>query len=340
MASVGLDIGSYAIKVVRLSSKKDSFTVEAVGSTYNPVGQFLPENSGQQAQLAEAVKKLLTELKLSNQAVRLALPELQVFTNIISMPVLTEAELSSAIQWEAEQHLPVGLAEVNLEYAVLSRPKKSTNGDEKMKVLLVASKKELVERVLTFARQLGAEVMGLESVLLSVSRTFSSWSTDAPVLLCHCGALSTDMAVLDGGLFLVNHSVPTGGLALTRAIEKVLGLEPSQAEEYKRSYGLEEQELEGKVRGAILPVLNSIVAEIRKTVQYFQSEFPDRPVKRFILSGGGAYLPGLVSYLADAFSLEVVLGNPFERMAAEQVKLPRESALFSVAAGLAMVEGE
>ena len=79
---------------------------------------------------------------------------------------------------------------------------------------------------------------------------------------------------------------------------------------------------------------------VRKTAQYFQSENADKPIKEVLLSGGSAYLPSLVGYMANTFAIPVSIGNPFENFSlASGVKLSEQTSSFSVAAGLAIKEG-
>lgn len=335
---VGIDIGSYSVRVASVDGGGNQPKLSAMGSVYNPTGQFLPDQELQVNQLAGEIKKLLGEHKLSGKAAVLALPEAEAFTTIVNMPLLTDAELSSAAQWEAEQHLPVALNDVHLEYEVLSRPKKGS-GDNKMRVLMVAAKKVTVEKVLHMMDKAGVEVVAVETVNLAVGRALANhpWFASESTLICHFGALSVDMQVVQSGEMMLFHSIPTAGLALTRALEKGLGLDPSQAEEYKRTYGLDERQLEGKVRAALMPVLSSVVAEMRKTVQYYQSEWTGGlPVKRIVVSGGGAYLPHLVNSLAKVLSLEVSIANPFDTVKlSSHMSIPNDAAAYTAALGLA-----
>ncbi|OGV91704.1 hypothetical protein A3A66_02200 [Microgenomates group bacterium RIFCSPLOWO2_01_FULL_46_13] len=335
--TVGLDIGSYAIKLVGLDHQGGKFVVRSLGSAYNPVGQVLPKEEAGTVQLAETIKKLLAEQKVLGQPVFLALPETEAFTSVVTMPILTDAELSSAIQWEAEQHIPVSLDEVNLEYTVLRRPPKGS-GEEKMTVLLAAASKSRVNQLVTLMERVGVEPAGLETSLIALSRVFSAKTNQSgATVITNISALSTDLVIIDDGFIVTTHSVPTGGLALTRAVEKSLGLDPSHAEEYKRSYGLMENQLEGKVRNSLLPVFNSLVGEVRKTIQYFRSERPETNLKSVIVTGGGAYLPGIVAFLANSLSVEVAIGNPFEAMEVRSGSaFSQEVATFAIATGLAM----
>lgn len=333
---VGVDVGSYALKAVGLSGHGQRASVGFAGSVFNPVGQFLPADEAAFNQLVGALHQLAQEYKFGSRPVATMLPEALAYTSIVSMPYLSEAELASSIHWEAEQHIPVPLEEVELEYEVLYRPKKGAPG-EKMQVLIVAAKKDMVQRTVTLFREAGLELVHLETSLLASLRGIeANMPKDHGVAILNLGALSTDIMIVDEGKPVLTYTIQTGGLVLTRAIQQGLGLSGQQAEEYKRSYGLDESQLEGKVRQAMDPVMHILVGEIRKALQYYQSGKTNASVHSILLTGGGSYLPGLPTYFTEALSAEVSVVNPFSGLdAAAGVELPKDGATYAVALGLA-----
>lgn len=340
MAIVGLDIGSYSIKVVEIEKKGDQTSLLAIGSTYNPVGHFLPIEEKQYELLLNQIKTMLVEKKLTGKKVALSLPESYVYSSIVEMPWLSDAELSSAIAWEAEQHLPVSLDSVNLEYSIIHRPENQNQG--KMKLLLVAAKKEIVERLISTMEFLEMDLVTVEPASLALGRSFAMGvhADEGASLLCNLGALSTDIVVIADGKPVFMHSISTGGLALTRSVEKGLGLQPSQAEEYKRSYGLLRDQLEGKVAMSLTTILNTILAELKKSIQFYQSEGGGQ-IRKIVLYGGSAYLPSLVGHITEVLGTETVIANPFENFQFKEGEhLPKETASFGVASGLSLREEE
>lgn len=333
---VGIDVGSYSVKAVTLSGVQSKPRLMGVGSAYNPVGQFLPNDEAHFNQLAATIKQLSVEQKFAGRPVATALPESLAYTSIITMPYLSDAELASSIHWEAEQHIPVPLEEVQLEYQVLHKPKKGTVG-EKMHVLLVASKKTLVDRVTLLFQTAGLELVHMETGLLACYRSvMSQIPQDQGTMLIHMGALSTDLLILEGGRLTLSYSIQTGGLVFTRAIQQGLGLTGQQAEEYKRTYGLNPTQLEGKVKRALDPVMNVLMGEIRKTTQYYQSSQMGSGIRTVLLTGGASYLNGLAPYLTEALSAEVIIASPFQGLELEQdVTIPKDNATYALAVGLA-----
>jgi type IV pilus assembly protein PilM len=334
--TIGIDIGSYAIKMARISRGMSGGELQQLGVAYNPVGQFLPADQVTFQKLAETLKQFAAEQHFKGRPVTLALPESLAYTSVINMPFLSEAELASSIHWEAEQHIPVPIDEINLEYEILYKPRKDEMG-EKMRVLLVGARKDVIERLVNLFHLAGLEIVGLETVLLGVYRALTPvLQGEGAVVVVHIGALTTDILISQNGELVLTYTVQTGGLALTRALEKGLELPATQAEEYKRTYGLDQAQLEGRVRQVLLPVLNILVAEIRKAMQYYQTGHMLSPIRQMIISGGSAYLPGLTTYLAETFTFEVVMANPLDMVKAKSsVKLPQDSAAFTAAIGLA-----
>ncbi len=322
-----IDIGSYEVKFGEASFKKDSLIIEKLGSVYNPTGSYLPDKDEHLTMLASAIKQAFKEYKIKPKNLWACLPESLAYTNIISMPQLSDAELASSVHWEAEQHIPVPVDDLHLEYEVLYRPPKKNVG-EKMKVLLVGAKKTDVSRLVDLMHLAGLELIGLETCLLSIYRVLASmFGNSGAYVVVHMGALSTDILIVENGGIMLAYSAQTGGLALTKAIQHGLNLTPSQAEEYKRAYGMDPNQLEGKLRGSLEGVLKLVVAEVRKAIQYYQSSKMMSPIQGMVVSGGSAYLPGINTYLAQIFGVEVVTANPFSFV--DVAKLDNASSLLA-----------
>lgn len=339
MPALGLDIGSSSIKLIHLSGGATSLRLEAFGLGLNPVGTVTSDSEAELTRIAQAVKKLLSDVGVRERRAVVALPEAKVFTRVIEMPPLSDAELTSAIGWEAEQYIPVPLSEVQLDYQVLSRPK-SSDPKEKMQVFLVAAPLRVIEKMAHLLELSGIEPVALETEILGLSRSLGRGNSGA-ILLVHLGLSSTDLCLLEGEQIFFTRAVPTGGNALSRTLVNELGLEFSQAESYKRTYGLDSKQLQGRVRKGLLPVFTSLIEEIRTAINFYASN-RQRHVGRLVLSGGGAYLPEIASEFASNLGIEVVIGNPFNGIAIspeQQKRLGGIGAVFAVAVGLSLREG-
>ncbi|MCL5411359.1 MAG: pilus assembly protein PilM [Patescibacteria group bacterium] len=334
----GLDIGSFSTKMVQLTPGNNPSLV-AAGSIPTPVKALFSESDQDIEELADALKKLHQEVRISTPYVAAALPESQIFTRVVEMPPLTDAEVASAIKWEAEQYVPVPLSEVRLDWQILSRPL-TEDKNSKMEVLLVAAPIVLIDKYLKVFKLAEFKPVALETETTAVVRSLvNEEQTPLTTMVVSIGATTTDICISHEGNLTFTRSIATGGTAFTRAIAQDLGFETDQAEEYKKTYGLDANQLEGKVMQSIKPVFDVAVNEIRRALAYYSNKKPDDSVKRIILCGGTAKLPGLVVYLANALGIEVQIGNPWEKInVPEKIKdkLNEEGSSYSVSVGLAM----
>jgi type IV pilus assembly protein PilM len=334
-AYFGLDIGSSSIKATQSSLMgTKAFTVEANGLVMNPGGSVDFKNPDVVAKVGPAIKQLLAETKIKEKRVVVSVAESRVYSRILTMPQMSEAELASAIKWEAEQFVPIPVAEVELDFSILEQQIAGST-DKKMLVYLVAAPKTYLQSMVDFLTGVGLEPIAVESEMVAVSRSLTFGAAASTSLVLHMGAMSSVLAIVDGTSLSFSYVTESGGVALTRALAQSLSLPLPQAEEYKRTYGLDPAQLEGKVRSGLQIILDGIVNEMRKAMEYHLSSRKSR-VTRIVLSGGGAYLPQFSGYLSEVFGgIEVVVGDPFATAKAGRgVTLPREKAVYSVSTGL------
>ena len=148
MSSVGLDIGTYTIKAVELKKSGSKFSVVRVATVPNTTGRVLPIEPTEREKLMGLIKSTFSDNHFPITNVRVGLPEAMVSTKIVQMPPLSDAELASAIVWQAEQYIPIPASELQLEYQVLYRPDKKSVS-EQMRVLLVGVTKQTIEQFST-----------------------------------------------------------------------------------------------------------------------------------------------------------------------------------------------
>jgi type IV pilus assembly protein PilM len=330
---VSFDIGTYSIKAIQAQVGK-SIVVERTVDVANTTGIVVPNDEGGAEKLAQVVNDIFSDHSLAKTDVRIALPESLVSTKIISIPPLTDAELASAINWQAEQHIPIPLEELSLEYQVIFRPDHREKGAQ-MRVLLVGVRKSVIDRYLDVFLRAGIEPTVLETQTLSIYRSLAFLPDDPTTLIAHMGAVETTLGIIHQGEMRFVYTHANAGQLLTRAIEQAIQLDPKQAEQYKRTYGLDPSQLQGKLKEVMMPAMKVSLLEMQKAMQFFASE-NNMPVKRVLLSGGTAQLPGLVQFVTEQMGVEVLIASPF---AVAQGEAPQaDQPAFTVCMGLLMRE--
>ena len=338
MNTFGLDIGSTSIKIAQLEKVGDKYRLVAAGIMPTPPPGIASESESDLAALSVAIKKLHQEARITTRKVVTALPEGEVYARVIELPPMSEGEVSSAIPWEAEQLVPQPLSEVTLDWQILAKGQ-AGQAPEQTKVFLVAAPKVLIQKYLRVLNMAGLEVAAIETELISATRALLNGASPTAMVV-DFGAKTTDLAIVKGGQVIFTRSLPTAGEAFTRAISTGLSLEEPQAEEYKRAYGLEEKQLEGKIKKALDPVFQIVTSEIKKALASWK-EKEKEPVTQIILTGGSANLPQVSSAMTNLLGLEVQVADPLARLSANEKilsALKGNSCLFAVAVGLAAKE--
>lgn len=333
-AFFGLDIGSSSIKVVGLSGKN----VEVAAMAVNPTGKvgvdLVPAD---QAALLEAVKGLISGSKIKTKRVVVSIPESLVFSRVMEFPTMSSPELATAIKWGAEQIIPFPIDKLELSWVILSKPKNRSIG-VKMKVLVVAVPSKISNAYVNFIDSLGLEIVRVENELVSIIRSMIIAKKLSGVsLIADIGFSNTKLAIADMEQLYTNYLSSLSAMAFTRIIAESFRLNVSQAEEYKRVYGLDKGQFEGKLVNSIQPVLSGLVNDINKVIVSYSASYPERKVERIVLVGGGAFLRGLVGVLTEQTGIEVAIGNAFEGLKVTE-SLAGMGAVFAGAVGLATEE--
>lgn len=333
----GLDIGATTIKVVWLEPKDKQFVLKSAAIFPSPPRGVISEAVLDQEEMAASIQKAANLARIDSRLVNVALPENQVYTKILEMPLLSDRELRSAIYWEAEQNIPVPLSDITLTWNVLDRPKNSLPTD-RMTVLMVGAPTSLIEKYQKVITMAGFTINSMETEILATVRALVLGDNFPPSIIVNIGSISTSFAIVRKNIMVFAYSMSVGGSAINHAIAADFGLTQTQAEEYKKTYGISDKTFGGKIGQATTPILDSIILEIKKSLAYYSQKYKDLPISQIIVSGGTAKLPGLELYFAKGTGIETVIADPWKILVPSE--FPKEivanGADYAIAVGLAM----
>jgi len=332
--AVGVDIGSRAIKVVALEGdakrkfRLKGYSVMATPNTTDPASDKA---------VGEVVRAAFAEIRTDDKRVRVSVSGNTVVVRYIRMPEMALEELRSSIRYEAGQHIPFDVKEVELDCAIL-RP--ATNGDGKMDVMLVAARKSACERIVNILKGAGLTPGCIDVDPVATINAFMLTrgdDLDKPTALLNIGAKHSTVSILQNGIPTFTRSIEIGGEGLSLAIARGLGVEPEEAERLK-VFG------DPLVQPHLAMVLNSIVRQVRTSFDYFEG-LAGRTVAVLYLSGGTSMLVGLREFLRDALGVPASEWNPLDGIetaeCSDDEKLESVAPTLDVAVGLAArtVEG-
>ena len=331
-----LDIGTSAIRAVHLRGSKTNKNLVKYGEV--SVDQKIVESDAPEdrVKLMEAISQVISQTGIGTKNVVVGIPSRSVFSTIIDMPKMNEAEMRKAIRYQAEQHIPMSLEEAQIDWGILG----STPGSpDKVEVLLVSVPKSYAETKLEVLENLGLNVIAIEPDAVALARALTPGGSFAePTMLLDIGARATDLVIaMDGGPRLIR-GIPTGGQAFIKAAKQNLNIDDKQAEQFVYKFGLNQSKLEGQVFKALEGTVDSLLGEVEKSIKFFNTRYKEQPLSKVIVSGGASTLPEFPLYLANKLGVKVEIGNAWQNVSYPNDKyneLISVSNHFAVAVGLA-----
>jgi len=338
---LGLDLGKHTFRAIEVDNSKKGITIERSGVYDNPKIDLDDASKDAGKEYSNAIRDFVHDSGFGTSKVILALEEKDIFMRVITVPSMNDKELRSSITFEAEQYIPLPLEDVNLSYQKLEIP---TTQKGKISVQLVAAKKDVVERYIKIVKDGKLIPVGVEPEALAVGRALTSTDSSEANLILHMGYQKSLIVITLKGNVVFTRTLSTGGDAMTRAIAQNLNLDYMQAEEYKKAYGLNQDQADGKIYEALKPMFESIISEVGRAQMFFTTHHPGVNINRVVLSGGTALMPGLLLFMANNLNVEVELANPFSNVTfSKDVSNKKDwhienGPLFAVPLGLALKE--
>jgi type IV pilus assembly protein PilM len=333
-SSIGLDIGSGYLKVVQLKDTKSGYELELFDLV-----PLLPElivdgSIIDSLRLVDSLKELIRKSKIKTKDAAISMAgHSSVIIKRVSLPEMSEEELSESIKFEAEQYIPFDIDDVNLDFQILG-PKEEPG---QMDVILVAIKKDIINEYLTVLKEAGlnAVIVDVNSFALeNIYEINYEIEPDKNIALVNIGASTINMNILKGGISVFTRDSAVGSNLHTEALQREFNLTFEAAERLKKGEPVENVSPQDAFSVMDL-ASEEIIGEINRSLEYFHEE-----INEVILSGGCALIKDFPSLLADKIGIEVRVMEPFKN-----IKIPKKfdvtyieelGPIAAVAAGLAL----
>lgn len=337
---LGIDIGTSSIKVVELEKvgKVINFSNYALYGldVKEQASTFFQPNTLPffEDQVAAILREMLSRAKITTLAANLSLPAFAGFFTLIDLPSMPMEEIPAALNFQANQYIPVPLSEVILDWSLIGE--KEIGGRKFLKILLVAAPNNVVEKYSKVSGEIGLRVNSLEVESFSLARALID--TPAPQIIVDIGGRGTSVTVVDEKNIVVCHSLDVSSFAVTQALSSRLNITIQRAEQLKREVGI--KNLSGSmVTPVILPVVDRFVFGVERAINVYRNQEPGKQFAKIIFTGEGCEMPGLPEYFSSKLGIPVEFGNPFKKITYAQnlegILKPLSSSL-AVAIGLGL----
>lgn len=332
---VGLDIGSHAVKVCQLKRTSNGYALVTLGSTVLPEGAVDDGTLNDAEAVSKAIADLFSNLKIRNRKVGFSISGYSVIVKKVNLAVMEDAQLEEHIMAEAEQYIPFDIEDVYLDFQDL---KTNTKGTERTDVMLVAAKKEVVDDYIEMLQsiKLNPVIVDVDGFALENCFEYNYGKTEN-VALVDIGAAKMNINIISQGISVVARDIVVGSRQLTEQIQNICDIEFDEAEAIKLGLAPTGEKLR-EIEGIFSTTCTQWVLEVKKAIDLYHANHPDQPLKKMILSGGGAKVIGFSDFLAQETGLEVELFNPFLKVSTNP-KLIDPDYLNSIAPEMTIVTG-
>ena len=344
---LGVDVGSSSVKVVQVKFTGKNIAIEKIGiAPIRVEGSKGERQEVTDAVVADAVKAAIADSGSNLRDVCSSIAGESVIVRYLQFPDMNDDELDYAVRLQAEEYIPFRLDEVNLDYQRLDSP--TVEGGKRVNLLLVAARKDLVNRRVELLKSIGLNpvVMDVDSfALLNCLEANYDFRSDEVVALVSIGASITNINIFTNSITRFARDISLAGNSISSAIAGKMNISFVEAEKIKKEEatitakeaavsdserpGVAEaiketvekitgesmsmEEKSAKINEIIRQPIQSLITEIRRSLQFFENQPNGKPVTRILLTGGGAKLKNLDRYMADRLGLPVEIADPLKK---------------------------
>ena len=334
--SVGLDIGSGIIKLVVVDHSKGAPELVKVATTEVAADAIVEGEVMDPGIVADAIQGLFATAGVKQRAVVTAVGGRDVIVKKIQMDRMKESDAREVIRWEAEQHVPFDMANVELDFQILDPDAEGLQ----MNVLLVAAKRELVESRVSLLAEAGLDPAIIDVDAFAIHNAFEVNHPDAMrgvVGLVNIGHEVTNVNILEDGVPVLTRDLSVG----TRRFR----------EDLQREKGLSAEESEGVITGTsqsadlagyVEARGEEIAVGVERAAAFLAtSSRSGAGLGRVYTSGGGARIPGLNDALATRLRVPVETASPLQGIQVredvfESINVDEVAPLLMLAIGLGL----
>ena len=328
--AIGLDIGTYSIKVAQIRKKRFSH------KSFLSFGIKEISEPRSHSSIVSAIKAVCNETRIDSNKVKLSIYGPEIIMRYITLPALESFDLSHCLDFELERYIP-GKQRSNMiiDYKILYRLP-----NNQMVVLLIALDKEIMQERVSLVREAGLDPQSVNVDSLALMEAYkaqgASGKGDEIAAILDIGYSVSKLVVFQADTPYFSRDISTSGVAsFLQLVSGHLNLEPAKA----REFIFEPGERAKEVFEALRLNLESLRDELRLSFEYCGRNL-QKKVSRLYLSGGGSKIKMLAESLSASLNLSALLldvtGAFVVSSSLSQEKIKELSPLIPVAVGLAM----
>ncbi len=292
--------------------------------------------------LAGVLRQMFSEHKLGKR-VRVGVANQRIVMRMLDLPPLKDnKEIASAVRFQAQEHIPMPLDQAVLEHHSLGIVE--TSEGPRTRVVLVAARRDMIERVLDATRRAGLRVHGIDLSAFAMIRALHEQGGDEATTLYMSVGGVTNLAVATAKTCVFTRVVPHGTEAIAGELAERRGLTLAHAHGWLKHVGLlmpiddieGEAEIVVEARNVLSDGVRRIADDVRNSIDFHAMQDGAGEVQQAVLTGPAVAIPGFSDQLAELLAVPVEVGLVSEGRAGGLAG--GDAGILSIAAGLTVEE--
>lgn len=307
--TIGLDVGSGLIKLVVIDHAKGEPELVKVAITPVLADAIVEGEVMDPGIVADAIRGLFVTGGVKQKNVVTAVGGRDVIVKKIQMDRMKESDAREVIRWEAEQHVPFDMENVQLDFQILDPDAEGLQ----MNVLLVAAKRELVENKQALLTDAGLQPEIVDVDAFALHNAFEANYPDeltGMIGLLNIGHEVTNINILEDGVPILTRDLALGTRRFREDLQRERGMSAEEADKLLQAFE----------RSPVLdPYVESRGEEmsvgIERAAAFLQTASRSGvAMAKMYMSGGGSRIPGIGEVLADRLRIPVEKANPIKNI--------------------------
>lgn len=233
-----------------------------------------------------------------------------------------------------DKYVPMPISDAKADYVLLGL---SPTNPAKTEILVSSVSREYAESTMETIEKTGLNIIAMEPEPLAMARALSIPGAMDANMIVDFGAKSTDIVIMYKDQPRLVRSIPGGFQVLVRAVAGSLNVREDQAHQFILKFGLDRNQLDGRMFQTLGTHLENFASELAKSVRFFQTKYIGAKVGGIILSGYASMVPLFPEFIEAKTSINTMRGNPWQFVKTDDTQrqsLAKVANEFAVAIGL------
>lgn len=294
---IGLDFGSCTLKAAVWDGGRITRLVEEPMPDQMVRGGVVTSPEA----MADFLKRVLKQNRISVRRAAVLLPESQVFVQISELPAMTQNQLKLNLPYEFRDFISENRDNYFYDYAVIDTKTDEAGTPKTMRLLAAAVNKDLVHNYANLCRWAGLKLVTAIPVEMAYTNLLRRFTPkEQEICIVDCGHVGQRVYFYSHNNFETAREGEQGGAGIDAALADLLDTDIHIAHVRKEANAQQELDLP-QVRS----YLQETLRDVQRAVNFYHFSNPDRQLEMGYFCGGSSRIPFLKEELESVTELKM-----------------------------------